>query len=108
MSKSRSFAQCDLVGQERVRPLEKDPSQTRSTFKDATNDFTEEQAMAEAGRCTRSNPCYTCSVCELMCPDLAITRGRDGSIVVDLKYCKGCGLCAHYCPKNAITMVVDE
>jgi pyruvate ferredoxin oxidoreductase delta subunit len=28
--------------------------------------------------------------------------------VIDLKYCKGCGLCAHLCPKGAIAMVLEQ
>ncbi|MFA5614071.1 MAG: 4Fe-4S binding protein, partial [Methanoculleus sp.] len=27
---------------------------------------------------------------------------------IDLDYCKGCGICANECPKNAITMVREE
>lgn len=27
---------------------------------------------------------------------------------VDLDFCKGCGICAHECPKKAITMALEE
>jgi len=65
--------------------------------------------VAEAKRCTASSPCLYCDVCQLMCPDLAITRDTEsGGIRIDLDFCKGCGLCAHYCPHSAISMVVDE
>jgi 2-oxoacid:acceptor oxidoreductase delta subunit (pyruvate/2-ketoisovalerate family) len=65
--------------------------------------------IAEAQRCTASSPCLYCDVCQLMCPDLAITRDTDTrEIRIDLDFCKGCGLCAHYCPHGAISMVVDE
>ncbi len=71
--------------------------------------FTLEEAMAEAQRCARSSPCLCCEVCELLCPDLAITRDpADRRIRIDLDYCKGCGLCAAFCPHGAIRMVVDE
>jgi pyruvate ferredoxin oxidoreductase delta subunit len=43
-----------------------------------------------------------------MCPELCITRdAASGRIVFDLDLCKGCGLCARYCPKGAIRMVPD-
>jgi 2-oxoacid:acceptor oxidoreductase delta subunit (pyruvate/2-ketoisovalerate family) len=65
--------------------------------------------IAEAKRCTASSPCLYCDVCQLMCPDLAITRDpATSAIQIDLNYCKGCALCAHYCPHGAISMVVDE
>lgn len=62
----------------------------------------------EAGRCLASLVCDFCDVCILTCPDLCIRRDRvTGHIVIDLELCKGCGLCAHYCPKGAIRMVAD-
>ncbi|MDD5309989.1 MAG: 4Fe-4S binding protein [Deltaproteobacteria bacterium] len=71
--------------------------------------FTVEEAMAEARRCTASSPCLYCDVCQLLCPDLAITRDAgNGRIAIDLAYCKGCGLCAAFCPHGAIRMVLDE
>jgi len=48
-------------------------------------------------------------VCRLLCPDLCITRdAATGRIVIDLDICKGCGICAHYCPKGAIRMVMEK
>ena len=48
--------------------------------------------------------CTACAVCALFCPEGAITRD-DGAMVVDLLYCKGCGICEVVCPvRNAITM----
>ena len=68
-----------------------------------------EQAIAQAKLCFSTVLCRYCDVCRLLCPDLCITRDPgSGKIVIDLKYCKGCGLCAHYCPKGAIRMVLDR
>ena len=68
-----------------------------------------EQARDEARRCASATVCRYCDVCQLLCPDLAITRDPESHrILIDLDYCKGCGLCAHYCPHDAIVMVVDE
>lgn len=53
--------------------------------------------------------CKPCAVCQLFCPDLAITRnGNKGQIEIDYNYCKGCGICAVFCPKGAIKMVLEE
>jgi Pyruvate/2-oxoacid:ferredoxin oxidoreductase delta subunit len=68
----------------------------------------EEDPAREAGRCLGALECDYCDVCILTCPELCIGRDRGtGHIVIDLELCKGCGLCAHYCPKGAIRMVAD-
>ncbi len=44
-----------------------------------------------------------------MCPDAAIRPDYENNIVVwDFDYCKGCGICAHECPTDAIEMVEEE
>lgn len=63
---------------------------------------------AEASRCLGALACDYCDVCVLMCPELCIAREKgSGRIVIDLDLCKGCGLCARYCPKGALRMVPD-
>lgn len=53
--------------------------------------------------------CNMCKLCQVLCPDLAITRnGNKGQIEIDYSYCKGCGICAAICPKGAIKMVLEE
>ena len=49
--------------------------------------------------------CNGCLICWLYCPEAAISR-EDRSI--DYDYCKGCGICAEECAKNAIRMVKEE
>ena len=46
-----------------------------------------------------------CFICWLLCPDVVISRTIPP--MIDLEYCKGCGICAEECPTKAITMV-DE
>jgi 2-oxoacid:acceptor oxidoreductase delta subunit (pyruvate/2-ketoisovalerate family) len=100
---------CKVVGTRRGRPAMLSPAKRIRTDEEVEAVFTLDEAVAEARRCTASNPCYTCEVCELICPDLAITRDPETHrIRIDLDYCKGCALCAHYCPHGAITMVVDD
>ena len=67
--------------------------------------FTPEEAQQAAARCLANVDCTYCNVCELLCPDQCIIRDPDtGNILIDLNHCKGCALCAHYCPKGAIQM----
>lgn len=48
--------------------------------------------------------CTACAVCALFCPEGAIARG-DGAMVVDYRYCKGCGICEVVCPvRDAVFM----
>lgn len=70
--------------------------------------MTLEEACKEAARCLSLSTCEGCEVCQLICPDQAISKDPDtGKPVIDYKYCKACGLCAHFCPKGAIEMVPD-
>lgn len=48
--------------------------------------------------------CNACGICAMYCPDNAISEDLE----VDLDFCKGCGICAHECPKKAIEMVREE
>ena len=42
-------------------------------------------------------------------PDLAIERNpATGLYDVNLKYCKGCGICVEECPRGAIQLTAEE
>lgn len=47
-----------------------------------------------------------CMQCWMFCPDAVITRTVPPS--VELKYCKGCGICVEVCPAGAITLVPEH
>jgi pyruvate ferredoxin oxidoreductase delta subunit len=47
----------------------------------------------------------TCQICWVYCPDGCIAQGAGP--VIDLTYCKGCGICAQECPADAIAMVPE-
>ncbi|NOZ85766.1 MAG: hypothetical protein GXP49_05815 [Deltaproteobacteria bacterium] len=86
----------------RLRPVE----ERIKDFEPADLGFDEEAAIAEANRCQSTVTCEACDVCILICPDMCISRNsKTGKIEIDLDYCKGCGLCAKFCPRSAITMV---
>jgi len=44
-----------------------------------------------------TSDCTACALCALFCPEGVITR-TDGSMAIDERYCKGCGICEVVCP----------
>ena len=77
--------------------------------KTVESSFLKREAIKEARRCLNLRECETCDACELLCPDLCITRDeKTGEVLIDLDYCKGCGICASICPKGAIQMVLED
>ncbi|MDI6855475.1 MAG: 4Fe-4S binding protein [Candidatus Thermoplasmatota archaeon] len=51
--------------------------------------------------------CTKCYLCYEYCPDSCISKTEDG-IIIDYEHCKGCGICAYECPKDAIALVPEE
>lgn len=47
--------------------------------------------------------CVGCLRCYVLCPDACIVR-HEGKIIVDARFCKGCGICAAECPVQAIVL----
>ena len=65
-------------------------------------------AQIDMDKCTMCGG-YTSTLCVEVCPDQAISKDpMTQRPVIDLQYCKGCGLCAHLCPKGAITMILEQ
>ncbi len=46
--------------------------------------------------------CSGCMMCNVYCPDSAITKNKDGFPVIDYNHCKGCLICCEVCPSGAI------
>lgn len=83
----------------------------------------EELLKEEAGRCFSCGDCNSCGNCWIFCPDLAVnevptpadagseSRPTEGRVArkyeCNYDYCKGCGICANECPRNAIEMVKE-
>jgi len=51
--------------------------------------------------------CVNCLFCWIYCPDASIVR-KEKWIEVNHDYCKGCGICAKECPKDAIKMTEEQ
>jgi len=63
------------------------------------------QALAEACRCLSCGTCNLCLQCISSCPDVSIHHSRTSTgVTFDLHHCKGCGICAHECPRGVISM----
>ena len=75
--------------------------QRMSSFREVNIGYEEDIAVEEAQRCFSCGVCNACDNCWLFCPDIAISR-KNGVYVVNLDYCKGCGICVHECPRDAI------
>jgi 2-oxoacid:acceptor oxidoreductase delta subunit (pyruvate/2-ketoisovalerate family) len=48
--------------------------------------------------------CTKCLTCWLFCPEGAVRLTKEAGPKIDLKYCKGCGICAEECPTKSIEM----
>jgi pyruvate ferredoxin oxidoreductase delta subunit len=51
--------------------------------------------------------CIKCGQCYIFCPDMVYSRNEEGYYIANYYYCKGCGICARECPKDAIKMVQE-
>jgi NADPH-dependent glutamate synthase beta subunit-like oxidoreductase len=82
----------------------------QSTFDEVVQGFDPTNALYEARRCMSCGNCFSCDNCYSVCPDDAVLKiGAPGEeYVIDLDYCKGCGLCATECPSGAISMVPED
>ena len=72
-----------------------------------TGDWRASRPLIDHQRCIpakKNRP--SCFLCWLYCPDVVIKRKIP--LEIDLRYCKGCGICAEECPTGAITMVPEK
>lgn len=48
--------------------------------------------------------CIDCMTCWIYCPDSCVIVENNEMVGIKLTHCKGCGICAKMCPKDAIVM----
>ncbi len=96
---------------------ERTPTTKRNGSHDMADDFEEVElgfidsfAQREADRCFNCGTCTECDNCFVFCPDFAVLRTDDPArpYRIDTDYCKGCGICAHECPRGAIRLELEE
>jgi 2-oxoacid:acceptor oxidoreductase delta subunit (pyruvate/2-ketoisovalerate family) len=75
---------------------------TPERVKKKTGDWREEKPLWD------ESLCVNCLLCWVRCPEAAILTEEGEMAGFDYDYCKGCGICAHTCPTEAIKMVPEE
>jgi glutamate synthase (NADPH/NADH) small chain len=76
--------------------------------------LSEEEAVAEAGRCMSCGMCFECDNCVVFCPQEAVKKTpKDKSttgryVYTDYEKCIGCHICADVCPTGYIQMGMGE
>jgi 2-oxoacid:acceptor oxidoreductase delta subunit (pyruvate/2-ketoisovalerate family) len=86
-----------------------DRARRESTFDEVVLGHDETTALLEARRCLSCGNCFECDNCYGVCPDNAVIKlGPGEKYLIDLDYCKGCGLCVSECPSGAIQMVPEQ
>ena len=90
----------------RSSPTELEPEMRVLGFDEVTNTLSEQQARAEAARCMICGLCGNCNAClDLFgCPAFYLS---DGLIEIDPGLCVACGVCAQFCPNDAIYPVTS-
>ena len=52
--------------------------------------------------------CSQCLLCFIYCPDSSVITKDEKVVNFDLDHCKGCGICAEICPRDAIEMLKES
>lgn len=52
--------------------------------------------------------CTDCMLCFIFCPDSSIVVKDREMVGIDYEHCKGCGICARECPRDAIKMELES
>ena len=83
------------------------PDIRKKSFAPYRETFSKAFAQKEAQRCMHCGRCTECDQCMVFCPDVSILdrTKKDFGYAFDYDFCKGCGICATECPRNAITMI---
>lgn len=93
--------------QKRVEVDKLPVNKRKRNFKEIIATLSDQDIRYEASRCFSCGVCNNCDNCYVFCPDLSILK-KNGEYEILYDYCKGCGVCAHECPRNVISMFFEE
>jgi 2-oxoacid:acceptor oxidoreductase delta subunit (pyruvate/2-ketoisovalerate family) len=93
--------------QDKVKIPEITVTARKKNFKEVHTGYNKEMISKETERCFSCGVCNKCDNCFVLCPDLSVIKDND-EYEFDYDYCKGCGVCARECPRNAITMIEES
>jgi 2-oxoacid:acceptor oxidoreductase delta subunit (pyruvate/2-ketoisovalerate family) len=79
----------------------------KRSFQEVHLGYSAADAREEAARCFSCGVCDRCDNCYIFCPDMSVLK-KDDYYECDYDFCKGCGVCAQECPRNAITMIEER
>ena len=87
-----------------------DRARRESTFDEVVLGLDESTALLEARRCMSCGNCFALRQLLRRVPGQRGHQARRarGEYLIDLDYCKGCGICVAECPSGAIQMVPEE
>ena len=82
------------------------PEKRIISFNEIHSGLTEQQALYESQRCISCGSCPECDNCLIFCPDGAVKYPEEPELkyLIDMKHCKGCGLCVEECPRYCIEL----
>jgi NADPH-dependent glutamate synthase beta subunit-like oxidoreductase len=87
-------------------------SEVKDKFDELLVPLTQEEVVAEAGRCMSCGLCFDCNQCLVFCPQDAISRTQKNPIgeVMYTHYtkCIGCHICSYVCPAGYIQMGMSD
>jgi 2-oxoacid:acceptor oxidoreductase delta subunit (pyruvate/2-ketoisovalerate family) len=83
-------------------------NERQNTFTEVCLGLETNAALEEAQRCFHCGACISCDNCFDLCPDIAVRKSDDGAYSIDYDYCKGCGICVHECPRNAMSIAEED
>ncbi len=66
-----------------------------------TGDWRSRRPTYESARCIK------CGLCQVFCPESCVFENAERTFEADMRYCKGCGICARECPTRVIAMVEE-
>ena len=85
------------------QPVERTPLPlSRGEYDEVEQTISSEAAEKESARCFNCGICNECDNCRVFCPEVAVIADEHREI--NLKYCKGCGICVTECPRNAMSL----